>query len=259
MVNSEYAQLLHSEPQEHRQPEPSARGTGIDFRTVERNSSLRADIFLMESILVLGFYLGAIWWKFMGSAGKGEEEEENIRGPSGFVQASILASFGIVYIFRLNVMSRWLLKRELSMEELSFVILIWVPSILGSYAHLADRDVSPAVLVVSVILYFWGSYLNSYSEYQRMVWKQDPSHKGRCYTIGLFSYSRNINYFGDSVLFTGWALSTGNWLNAWAPIAMSSMFYFIHIPGKEAYLAERYHAEWKTYEKTVKSFVPFIC
>merc|ERR1712183_1261588 len=113
---------------------------------------------------------------------------------------------------------------------------------------------------VASIMYVLGSYLNTYSEFQRKIWKQDPIHKGRCYMLGLFSLSRNINYFGDSLLFAGWAVATGNWINSWAPILMSLSFYFYHIPDKEKYLQTRYAQDWPTYlSQTPYSFIPYIC
>jgi protein-S-isoprenylcysteine O-methyltransferase Ste14 len=55
----------------------------------------------------------------------------------------------------------------------------------------------------------------------------------------MFSLSRNINYFGDTVLYTGWAAATGWWPNVWVPVLMTMSFYLFHIRDKEAYLAKR--------------------
>lgn len=213
------------------------------FRSVERTSNLRANVFLIESIVILCLYVFLIYgWRLACSA-----------------QAHLLAAFGAIYMIRLNIMSRWLLHRELGMEELTFVILLWIPSIMGSYVMLA-KDVSNIGLVVATTFYVLGSYLNTYSELQRKIWKGDPSNRGRCYKLGLFSWSRNINYFGDSVLFTGWAIATGNWYNSWVPIVMSLTFYFFHIPDKEKYLAIRYAKDWPDYKcQTPYAFIPYIC
>merc|ERR1719291_1211092 len=118
---------------------------------------------------------------------------------------------------RLNIMSAWILQRELMIEELTFVILIWLPAIMGSYIVLA-KDTSALGLVIASVLYVLGSFLNTYSELQRKIWKRDRDNQGRCYTLGLFSLSHNINYFGDTMLFAGWAIATGNMVNLWAPI-----------------------------------------
>jgi len=215
----------------------------VTFRNVERKSNLRANIFLAESVMVLNIYFYMVYgWKF-----------------SMNTQSHLLAAFGVIYMIRLNIMSRWILQRELGTEELTVVILLWLPSIMGSYIALAV-NVSNGILAVASILYGLGSYLNTYSELQRKHWKSYPNNKGRCYTLGLFSLSRNINYFGDTLLFTGWALATGTWTNAWAPIVMGLSFYFFHIPDKEQYLATRYAQDWPDYLiQTPYAFIPYLC
>lgn len=212
------------------------------FRTAERQSKLRSYNFFLECAVVLTLYIQAVYWKIEKST-----------------QAHILVIFGIVYFVRLNLMTMWLLKREIAMEELTFVILVWIPGILASYVFLA-KEVASLQLAISVVVYLLGSFFNSWSEIQRKIWKQDPQNAGRCYTEGLFSWSRNINYFGDTLLFTGWALAAGNWWNSWAPILMGLLFYFHHIPDKEKYLAVRYADDWPRYlQSTPYSFVPFVC
>lgn len=107
-------------------------------------------------------------------------------------------------------------------------------------------------------LYVVGSYLNTASEYGRMVWKRDPAHKGKLYREGLFRHSMHINYFGDTLLFSGFALVTGC---AWAfvvPAVMTAGFVFQHIPNLDAYLAERYGDAFDAYARTTKKFVPYL-
>ena len=133
----------------------------------------------------------------------------------------ILASFGALYLLRLNVMMRWLLPREVSKEEIGFVLLIFVPAIMTSFALGAngcDEDIHIALAVGSVCFYLLGSYLNSGSELQRKRWKSHPENKGKCYTEGLFRLPA-ILLFGD-VVFSAWALASGRWWNAWAPLFM---------------------------------------
>ena len=93
-------------------------------------------------------------------------------------------------------MSSWILPRELSIEELTFVIMIWIPSILSSFILLAanpedtDSDstndegrsqqqydetttVTTKLVIISLstILYVTGSFLNTYSELKRTCGK----------------------------------------------------------------------------------------
>merc|ERR1712232_829869 len=107
-------------------------------------------------------------------------------------------------------------------EELTIVIL-WLSTIMASYAlgALPCGCIGWVAGFTSIAFYSLGSWLNTWSELQRKWWKARPENKGRCYTLGLFALSRNINYLGDVVLFAGWAVATGRWWNAWAPLLMA--------------------------------------
>jgi protein-S-isoprenylcysteine O-methyltransferase Ste14 len=68
----------------------------------------------------------------------------------------------------------------------------------------------------------------------------------------------HINYFGDTVLFTGFALITGT---AWAvllPGAMAALFIFCQIPVLDAYLREKYGKAFETYAESTSKFIPGI-
>lgn len=111
---------------------------------------------------------------------------------------------------------------------------------------------------LALALVLIGSALNSGSELQRWAWKRDPAHKGLCYTGGLFRYAMHINYFGDTVLFTGWALLTLSPLAFALPVFMAASFVWFHIPGLDAYLAERYGDDFRSYAARTAKFVPFL-
>lgn len=112
--------------------------------------------------------------------------------------------------------------------------------------------------LIALVLYLLGSYLNTFSEIQRKQWKANPANRGRCYTKGLFCYSMHINYFGDTVLFTGWCLLTHNIWVITLSLFMALSFVFYHIPTLDSYLPEWYGTEFKTYAEKTKRFIPFI-
>ena len=68
----------------------------------------------------------------------------------------------------------------------------------------------------------------------------------------------HINYFGDTVLFIGWCMLTASLWALALPALMGASFIFYHIPGLDAYLAERYGAEFEEYAAETKKFVPFL-
>ena len=67
-----------------------------------------------------------------------------------------------------------------------------------------------------------------------------------------------INYFGDSVLFTGWAILTVSIFALPIPIFVTVSFVVFHIPPLDAYLAERYGYGFKTYADKTAKFVPYL-
>jgi len=224
----------------------------MSFRRVERRSSFRINILALESAATLTAYVLAL---------------RAFVSPAHTLRIGALAAFGAVYYARLNTMARWLLPRELALEEVTFVALVWIPGILASFvvgaaatsSNSKSHDLSPLQLWSIAAAYGAGSWLNTWSELQRKWFKARPVNKGRCFTGGLFAWSRNINYLGDVVLFGAWAAATSAWWNMWVPAVMFLSFKFYHIPDKERYLAQRYAREWPAYAAKTAALVPGVC
>ncbi len=111
---------------------------------------------------------------------------------------------------------------------------------------------------VGISMFLTGSFLNTASEIQRWIWKKKPSSKGKCYTKGLLAYSMHINYFGDTILFSGWAMLTAS-LFAWpVPIFITASFIWFHIPALDTHLFKRYGKSFENYATQTAKFIPFI-
>jgi protein-S-isoprenylcysteine O-methyltransferase Ste14 len=183
----------------------------------------------------------------------------------GFTQtgrAALLVGCAALYWLRHAVTLFYLLARRVDWPEvfglLGFFALIEIGLLLTGGLFAAAPPLFRPLDGLALALVLTGSYLNTTSETQRKLWKRDPAHKGHCYTGGLFKYSMHINYFGDTVMFTGWALLTAT---PWAlvlPALMAAMFVGFHIPALDAYLATRYPDEFPAYARTTKKFIPFI-
>ncbi len=109
-----------------------------------------------------------------------------------------------------------------------------------------------------ILLYIAGSYVGTASEYSRHLWKARPENQGRLYTEGLFRYSRHINYFGDLLLFGGYALLTRLPWTGIVPLAMALNFVFFIIPAHDVYLTARYGGEFDDYARRTRKLVPFL-
>ena len=112
--------------------------------------------------------------------------------------------------------------------------------------------------LAGIVLYVAGSYIGTASEYARHIWKTRPGNQGRLYTEGLFRYSRHVNYFGDLLLFAGFAVLTGRLWTGIVPLAMGLNFALVIIPAHDAYLAARYGREFDHYARRTSRLVPFL-
>ncbi|AKI00001.1 Protein of unknown function (DUF1295) [Hoeflea sp. IMCC20628] len=179
------------------------------------------------------------------------------------MRARLLAFCAVLYWARHCVTLFVLLKRQVALSEV-FGLLLFMASfeigflLLG--AGILDDTPTPLGSMdwVALALVLLGSGLNTASEFQRWKWKKQPAAKGHCYTEGLFGYSMHINYFGDAILFTGWAILAAS-IFAWAiPIFVTAGFVLFHIPALDKYLAARYGAEFERYAASTAKFIPFI-
>ncbi len=179
---------------------------------------------------------------------------------SGNETRRIIIMFGgLVYFVRLLFTEFVFINREVKWSE-ALTIALWLFIIYMTFSFTGGTNPNvPAVpFYTGVVLYIIGSFINTISEYQRYRWKKYPENKGKLYTGGLFRYSRHINYFGDVVLFTGFAMLTGSVYPFIVPAAMMVLYVVVNIPLLETYLQERYNGEFDKYAKSTKKFIPFI-
>lgn len=85
-----------------------------------------------------------------------------------------------------------------------------------------------------------------------------PEHAGHLYTAGLFCYARHVNYFGDILLFSGYALLTGRLSALAIPLIMSLGFAFGHAPKLDQYLANRYGDEYQHWAASTACLIPWL-
>ncbi len=178
-------------------------------------------------------------------------------------RAKILLGCAVVYWLRHIVTLFYLLQRRVDWGEvfglLVFFAVFEVGLLLVGGGLFRTFPVAFGGLdVFAVLLFVVGSYVNSFAEMQRKWWKAHPENKGHCYTGGLFKQAVHINFFGDVVLFSGWALLTASLWMLGLPVLMAGMFIFMHIPALDTYLARRYGAEFQAYARRTKKLIPFI-
>ncbi|MBK7408109.1 MAG: DUF1295 domain-containing protein [Saprospirales bacterium] len=110
----------------------------------------------------------------------------------------------------------------------------------------------------AIAIFVLGCVLNSGGEILRHQWKKKPENKGKIYTQGFFKYSRHINYFGDILWVTAYALMTKNLWSATIPIFLFAFFAFYNAPKLDEYLKEKYGKDYEEYAKKTKMLIPFL-
>ena len=68
----------------------------------------------------------------------------------------------------------------------------------------------------------------------------------------------HINYSGDIVLFTGFAMVTHSLSMLVIPLIMAANFIFNIIPSLDRYLEKKYKDEFRNYSMKTKKLVPLI-
>ena len=187
-----------------------------------------------------------------------------IRNPATFTNWLLCTSMsicGLIFMTRQLLCIFVLLPRAVSLEELVTVYCIFESIILWSFTsgiH-SRKDMEPStqqryLMATGLFIFLSGILIATCAEYQRKSLKVP----GRLITEGLWSYSMHINYFGEFMYYLGWSLATLEWYNLWAPIVMLIGFIWVHIPGLDEYLAERYPEQFPDYAKKTCKLIPYI-
>ena len=114
---------------------------------------------------------------------------------------------------------------------------------------------------IGALMIIIAAFIQLIADSQMQIFKDN--HKGQklCIDEGLWKYSRHPNYFGEIIVWWGlYIIYFGVTLTLdvyiLAPIAMTSMFYFISIPMMEKKILKT-RPEYKTYQETVSKLIFF--
>ncbi len=170
----------------------------------------------------------------------------------------LFAGFAIYYI-RILFTEFVFLRRGVSWNEV-WTIVPWLLLIIGFLCLAGGGNSAPlgAAGLIGVVCFIAGSWMNSYAEYARHVWKQRPGNRGQLYTGGLFRYSRHPNYLGDLLLFSGLCLISGAWITVIIPLLMLAGFVFVNIPVLDSHLHDHYGSAFDDYARRTRKLIPFI-
>ncbi|MEI6291975.1 MAG: DUF1295 domain-containing protein [Chloroflexota bacterium] len=159
----------------------------------------------------------------------------------------------------------WVLKSRIFPDKqweetrgLGYGLYIWAGLSLywiSAYLITSRSTSDPAwLLAVCISLYIFGIFLHFSADMQKYIeLKYNPDH---LITDGMFSKVRNINYFGEFLIYLGFGLLAMHWL----PILVIFLFLvIIWIPNmlkKEKSLSR--YSGFMQYKRHSKLFIPFL-
>lgn len=204
-----------------------------------------------------------LWFSFWILFQNGETWVENnlyIHGSAVHIgRRIIIFAFNLITSIRLSYMMIFLLKRKIPWEESIGVPFAFALYFIGfSLLVLPTSEPIDFIDFLAILIFIIGSVLNSGGEVLRNKWKMNPENKGKIYTGGFFKYSRHINYFGDVLWVTAYAIITRNWYAISIPILLFCLFAFYNAPKLDSYLKNKYGKGYDDYARKTKMLIPFI-
>ena len=113
--------------------------------------------------------------------------------------------------------------------------------------------------ISGIILWLIGFGFEAVGDWQLRKFKKEPANKGKVFNRGLWAYTRHPNYFGEAVLWWGFALiafSGQYWWIIISPILMT--YLLVRVSGVKMLdeLMSGRSTDYKEYIKTTNAFIP---
>jgi steroid 5-alpha reductase family enzyme len=206
------------------------------------------------------FFLWLSYWILFLQGGNFIQNKLGIyNAANAITRREIISVFNIIIFLRLAFMMFYLLKRKIPWEESISVPYAFALYYVGySLLVLPTNQAIDWIDYAAILLFAIGCTLNTIGEILRDEWKKNPENKGRIYTKGFFKYSMHINYFGDLLWVTAYAVVTRNWYSVLIPVFLFCFFTFYNIPMLDKHLRKKYGKGFEEYAEKTKKLIPFI-
>jgi steroid 5-alpha reductase family enzyme len=100
------------------------------------------------------------------------------------------------------------------------------------------------------------------ADYQLNRFRKNPGNRGKTYRRGLWGYSRHPNYFFEWMLWVGYAVfalgSPWGWLGLISPALMLYFLGTTGIAATEAQALRTRGGEYRAYQRTTSTFIPWF-
>ena len=177
------------------------------------------------------------------------------QNPTAWVYLALHGTYGLLWVLKSNIFpdASWERKTSLWFGVISWfsLVLYWFPAWWIMWKGIN----APAwLLALTISLSMFGIFFVFAGDMQKFTTLK--FHPGELITDGLFRLSRNINYFGEFLIYTAFALLPMVWF-AFLPLAAFIVTFWIpNMVRKERVLASL--PGFPAYKKNTRLFFPFL-
>jgi steroid 5-alpha reductase family enzyme len=175
--------------------------------------------------------------------------------PAAWLYLSLHGTYGFLWVIKSRIFpdKAWEKKVSVWFGILSWfsLLIYWIPGYI-----LMSRNIQvPAwYLGLCSTVYIFGVFFHFTSDMQKNVMLE--IHPGNLITDRMMSLSRNINYFGEFLIYLSLALLSMTWITFIPLISFMVFYWSFNIIKKEKSLSMK--PGFSEYKEKVKFFIPFI-
>lgn len=175
--------------------------------------------------------------------------------PTAWVYLALHGSYGFLWVLK----SRIFPDRQWEQTTgLGYGLVIWAGLSLYWVAPwlLNSRGVQAPgwYLALCISLYSFGVFFHFTADIQKYTALQ--LQPGRLITTGMFALSRNINYFGELLIYAAFALLAMHWIPIVILLAWVAVYWLPNMRRKDRSLSR--YPEFEAYRSRTRLFIPFL-
>jgi len=177
------------------------------------------------------------------------------QNPTAWVYLALHGTYGVCWVLKSRVFPdrQWEQPASLAYGLVIWggLSLYWVAPVL----LMAGNVQAPGwYLAICASLYSFGLFFHFATDMQKnMALKLKP---GSLITDGMFAYSRNMNYFGELLIYGGFGLLAMHWLPVLILLVWIVIVWLPNMRKKDRSLSR--YPEFEAYKAGTKRFFPFI-
>jgi len=181
-----------------------------------------------------------------------------------------LIAYLLIRILKIKKDSRFDNIREDTLQFLKFwlfqAVVVWAVMLPVIYLlNFKENRIIGLVMIWGVAVWLLGLVIETVSDWQKFVFKNEVKNKGLWIETGLWKYSRHPNYFGEMLCWWGIFIFVlpfiqgWSWLLATGPLSITLILLFVSgIPLLEKKYDKRYaeNKKYQEYKKKTSILIP---